>query len=591
MAAPVTSSRRHQAHAVAPPSVPPRWQTAELFPSARHWQVAAGAAEQEISDALAAVARPRTAAQLLALLHRHEQILVAANGVILYADCADATIGGATATIAAGGRRIQSLLDNVTASVDGAIQLVPDGELAAWLAQEPGLRRYAVHLARLRATGRAGAPARQAAAGFDQLAAAAHRIYERGLARDLWPGGDQRGRQSLALSWAGLQSPERRVRQASLTRYARQARRGRHTAAAALTTCMRAQLAASQQRGYPGTLAAAAQYYEIPRAVVTGLVSGVRRRRDVLASFLAYRRSVHGLDRLRAHDLFAPLAPGATGGIAFDEAMELVRGATAPLGDGYLADLDRIRWRGLLEVREPTGGQATSYTERAPGCPPMVLVRYSGDWSDVRTLSHELGHAVHTLRSAAQPPCYAVAGRLVAEVAATVNEVLLAEHAAGLPGHVAGLADHADLLVGRVFRHVLLLEFELWAHEQVAAGRDLDADELDDRYAALLADYYGAAADTRGLAAEWMRVPHLFWNHTLLVYPLAALLALWLARPAAAGETAYLDLLAAGSSRPAADLLRQAGADLTDLTGPLDELGLVVARLRQPAAALPVPQS
>ena len=59
---------------------------------------------------------------------------------------------------------------------------------------------------------------------------------------------------------------------------------------------------------------------------------------------------------------------------------------------------------------------------------PYVLLNYQPNLSSVLTLAHEMGHALHSAYSNAhQPYIYAQYPIILAEVASTVNEVLMME--------------------------------------------------------------------------------------------------------------------------------------------------------------------
>ncbi len=75
---------------------------------------------------------------------------------------------------------------------------------------------------------------------------------------------------------------------------------------------------------------------------------------------------------------------------------------------------------------KPKGKTSGAYSWGPYGTHPYILLNYQDRLDDAFTLAHEAGHAMHSYHSDAALP-YSKAGyrTFVAEVASTVNEVLL----------------------------------------------------------------------------------------------------------------------------------------------------------------------
>jgi oligoendopeptidase F len=139
------------------------------------------------------------------------------------------------------------------------------------------------------------------------------------------------------------------------------------------------------------------------------------------------------VDQLHYYDLYAPLVSSVDLKYTPGEAQKLILAAVAPLGTDYQATIGRAfdsRWIDLY----PNEGKASgAYSDGgAYDVHPYMLINYNGQYADVSTLAHELGHTMQSYLSNKTQP-YPLAGYpiFVAEVASTFNEALLIDYMLG----------------------------------------------------------------------------------------------------------------------------------------------------------------
>ena len=158
---------------------------------------------------------------------------------------------------------------------------------------------------------------------------------------------------------------------------------------------------------------------------------------------------------------------------------------------------------------------------------------------------------------------------LVAEVASTVNEVLLTKHLLKTetdPKRRAWVLNH--FLEGfrtTVFRQTLFAEFERRAHEMYQAGQPLTAQTLSTVYRELNALYYDGAVNNEIMDIEWARIPHFYNAFYVYQYATGFSSAVAIAGDIAAGGSpeSYLRFLTTGGSDYPLEELKIAGVDLT----------------------------
>jgi oligoendopeptidase F len=135
----------------------------------------------------------------------------------------------------------------------------------------------------------------------------------------------------------------------------------------------------------------------VPVAVYDGLVKSVRANLKPLFRYFDLRRRALGLRELHHYDTYVPLVPEIETRTSFDQAVEMVLAALAPLGKEYV-DVLREGLRGRWVDRyESKGKRSGAFSSGSYGAPPYILMNYKQDvFADVYTLAHESGHSMHS---------------------------------------------------------------------------------------------------------------------------------------------------------------------------------------------------
>lgn len=352
------------------------------------------------------------------------------------------------------------------------------------------------------------------------------------------------------------------------------------TLGATYSAKLRADVFHMKVRGFGSTLAASLFRDAIPASVYRQLVSDVRRSLPTLHRYLKLRQRMLGLPELRYQDLYAPLVEKVSLTFTPEEAMQLTLEAVKPLGTEYTTALRhgfQSRWTDFLPS---TGKRPGAYSTGVWGLQPYQLLNFNGQYDDVSTLAHEVGHSIHRwLADRNQPYPTADSSTFVAEVASTLNEQLLFSHLLSRTQddatRLALLGQMLDRLRTTLFRQALFAEFELAAHEQAERGEAVTGEKLTALYLKLAREYHGhdqGVCRVDDLVGhEWAYVPHFYMAYYVYQYATSMTASIALARAieadAAKGKTAardrYLAMLRAGGSRYPIDLLRSAGVDPT----------------------------
>ena len=125
-----------------------------------------------------------------------------------------------------------------------------------------------------------------------------------------------------------------------------------------------------------------------------------------------------------------------------------------------------------------------------------------------------------------------------------------------------------DQFKGTVYRQTMFAEFELAMGEMAERGECLTADALCAKYHELNKLYFGPdMVSDDGIALEWARIPHFFYNYYVFQYATGFSAAVAIAnRILELGEPAvkdYKKFLSGGSSTDPISLLKIAGVDMS----------------------------
>jgi oligoendopeptidase F len=359
----------------------------------------------------------------------------------------------------------------------------------------------------------------------------------------------------------------------------------------------------AQSRDYASTLDAALHGNNIPTSVVENLIAATKAGVEPLRRYHRLRKRALGLDRYHTYDSTIPLVEYDRK-YPYEQVLDWLPASVAPLGTDYQRQLRDVLFGDWIDVYENPGKRSGAYSAPVYGVHPYMLLNYNDTLDAVFTLSHEMGHSMHTLLSNAhQPFVYSAYTIFVAEVPSTLSEALFLEFMldrATDPRERIVLLQHAiDGIVGTFYTQVLFADYELQAHRLVESGQPITADTLGDIYFNLLQAYYGDALDyDEASRVTWARIPH-FYSTPYYVYQYATcfassaqLMHQLTSGPEAARAAAierYLTLLKSGGSDHPMPLLQRAGVDLSKpetVRAVVDQLDALVTKLEAAIANL-----
>lgn len=329
----------------------------------------------------------------------------------------------------------------------------------------------------------------------------------------------------------------------------------------------------SKVRKYNSVLDMALMGEDVDRSVYDNLIKSVNEALPSLHEYVNEKKRLSGYKKFYMYDMYAPTVPDAELKLDYEKAYDLVIEGLSPLGEEYLSLLQKAREERWLSVYETDGKRSGAYSVAVYDTHPYVLLNYQKTTHDVFTIAHEMGHSIHSYFSnRTQPYAKADYKIFVAEVASTVNEVLLVEHlikkATDKKLKKYLLSYLLEMIRTTLFRQTQFSEFEEYAHGLVENGEPLTKENMSAKYFELNKKYYGdGVEEDEFIKYEWARIPHFYRAFYVYKYATGIISALSIAdRILTEKEPAvndYFKFLSSGGSDGPVELLKIAGVDLT----------------------------
>lgn len=370
-----------------------------------------------------------------------------------------------------------------------------------------------------------------------------------------------------------LHGTDRNLRKKAFTQYYDAYIRLTNTIAATYYGNVQKDVFVARIRKYDSCLSRALEGEDVEVCVYDNLISAVHDSLPTMHRYIALRKKLLNLSQQHMYDIYAPLVEDAELKLSYEEACDLVVKGLAPLGEEYCSLLRKGFTEGWVDVCETAGKRSGAYSTGIYGLHPFVLLNYQPTTHDVFTIAHEMGHSLHTYYSnATQPYAKADYRIFVAEVASTVNEVLLLKYILSQTNDKNMkkylLNYFLDMIRTTLHRQTMFAEFEYLAHEAVEKGTPLTGEFLNKIYLDLNKKYYGKSiVHDKQIAYEWSRIPHFYTSFYVYKYATGIISAISIAnRILTEGEKAVKDykaFLSSGGSDGPVELLKIAGVDLT----------------------------
>ncbi len=331
----------------------------------------------------------------------------------------------------------------------------------------------------------------------------------------------------------------------------------------------------SRLRKYNSSLEKAVEDDDATIKVFNSLLDAIHQKIDVNHKFIKLKGKLLKKKDLHIYDVYVNPIEVEDDNISFEEAKNEVINALEVMGDNYLNTIKEgfeNRWIDVYPKNNKRGG---AYMMSVYGVHPYVLDNFVGNKRDISTIIHELGHAMHTYYSnGAQNVIDCDYTTLVAEIASTTNEILLAKYQIENEKNSIKKAEIIyellEMIRATLFRQSMFVEFEKQVHDTISSGKILSSEDLSNMYYELNKTYFGKDCYIDNeIRYEWARIPHFYSPFYVYTYATGISAAIIIATNIWKKKEGYVDkyieMLKQGCTKKAVELLKMVDVDLEDV--------------------------
>ena len=313
---------------------------------------------------------------------------------------------------------------------------------------------------------------------------------------------------------------------------------------------------------------------EIDKSIYENLIESVHGAFPLFYRFADAKRRLLNQKEMNIYDFYVSPFSETDFQLEYDEAIKLVIEAVKPLGEDYQQIVKKAVENRWIDVYPTVAKRGGAYSVSCGTGNPFVLLNYGKTFNDIQTIAHELGHAMHSYYSEQKQPYpkqdYVI---FVAEVASTVNEILLCMHVLNntKEENVKKLIINNLLqdFYSTIFRQTMFAEFEYKMHNAVNKNKIITFKDLNNTYSKLQKQYFGKDVKIHKYAKyEWSRIPHFYTPFYVYKYATGFISAVAIVQNIIKyGDNyaaKYKEFLSSGCATDPVNLLKIADIDISD---------------------------
>lgn len=326
----------------------------------------------------------------------------------------------------------------------------------------------------------------------------------------------------------------------------------------------------AQIYNFPSALDMALHGEEVPPAVYFALIRNVEKNLPLNHEYFEVKRQLLGLDVFKLCDVqFNPFVNNKK--YTYEEAFDTVHTALSVLGEDYTSYLKKMFDKKMIDVYPTENKTSGAFEDCVYGKTPRVLLNFIGEYRDVSTLAHELGHAMHSHYSnLSQSASNSGTPIFLAEIASTVNEMLLSEYmlknAKTDDEKIYYINEFLFDFYATVFRQTMFASFEEKIHNKQEKNLPLSSTILNETYLDLVKKYFGSRVEILDeVKYEWSRIPHFYYGFYVFKYATGLICAINIVQNIKNGKISvedYKNFLRSGCVKTPTDTLKLVKIDL-----------------------------
>ena len=325
-------------------------------------------------------------------------------------------------------------------------------------------------------------------------------------------------------------------------------------------------------RKYKSSLEKAVLNDDASIKVYDSLIESIHEGLHVNHEFIDLKKKILKKEDFHMYDLYVNPFEQEKDEITYEDARKEVEEALTVMGEEYSNKLREAFDNNWIDVYARPNKKGGAYSMGIYSVHPFVLLNFVNSKRDVSTIAHELGHSMHSYYSSSNQTIidadYTI---LTAEVASTVNEILLSDyqikHEKDKTKKAELLYELLEMIRATLFRQSMFAEFEKIIHEKIENNETLSSEDLNEIYYRLNKNYFGNNMIVdENIKYEWARIPHFYTDFYVYKYATGISSAISIAnkilKQGRSFVERYIEMLKQGCSKKSIDLLKMVDVDL-----------------------------
>lgn len=309
---------------------------------------------------------------------------------------------------------------------------------------------------------------------------------------------------------------------------------------------------------------------DVPQVVFDNNIKNVNKYIPLLQEYISHQKKISNDKDFAYYDLFEDSKNNKK--ISLEEAHNLVLSAIASMGEEYVSLVKNKLTDKSIDYMPSKNKYSGGYCSNCYDAKTLILMNYNYNFNSVSTLIHEMGHCINAeYFNSTQPKEKAEISIFAAEIASTTNEILLFLHMQTILKNKKEKAYYIKTLLNEIlaaiFTQTLYSEFELYAHECIDKEIPITYADLNKKYYELIKKYYRNSCTTpKGMQYGWMAIKHFYMPYYVYSYSTGMVAAITLVDKLLNEKdfyTKYISFLKNGLAKPAVEILKEIGVDLT----------------------------
>ncbi len=255
---------------------------------------------------------------------------------------------------------------------------------------------------------------------------------------------------------------------------------------------------------------------------------------------------------------------------SFTQAKKIVNETLQELSPEFSQIFQKMMTSGQIDIYPRKNKVGGAFCSSSINNPTYVLLNHVDDFNSVSTLSHEMGHAIHSELSKRQPVFYQSYSTSIAETASTFFEQFVFEKMVSQfskKDKVIALHNKIQDDINTIFRQIALFNFEIELHQKITDRGFLDSQEIGKLLNHHMQSYLGPAVELNDLDGNffilWSHIRSFFYTYTYAYGHLASKAMASQVKQNPHTIEKVIEFLSAGGNAKPKDILFKVGIDIT----------------------------